>query len=289
MRPVSSNYSSVFGIPLVRGRFFSKGDTSRTTGVAVVSEAMAKKFWPKGNPIGERITIDKYLGPDFAAPPREIIGVVGDVRDLGMNKEPSPMIYLPQAQVPSGMTSIDIRVLPITWEVRTATEPYSLTAAIQRELKNASGGLAVGRVRSMDDVVKHSTVRSDFNAILLAAFAAAALLLAAMGIYGLIAFSVQQRTRELGIRLALGATPYEVQKMVVGQAMGLAVVGVLVGALASVALARYMETLLYGVKPIDPVVIAVSSLTLGLVAVLAACIPARRAASLDPVEVLRST
>ena len=105
MRPVSSNYSSVFGIPLVRGRFFSNGDTSRTTGVAVISEAMAKKFWPKGNPIGERITIDKYLGPDFAAPPREIIGVVSDVRDLGMNKEPSPMIYLPQAQVPNGMTS----------------------------------------------------------------------------------------------------------------------------------------------------------------------------------------
>ncbi len=136
--------------------------------------------------------------------------------------------------------------------------------------------------------MKHSTARSDFNAILLTAFAAAALLLAGVGIYGLISFSVQQRAREFGIRLALGTTPDQVRSMIVGQSLGLAAIGVFIGAAGSMALARYMETLLYGVKPIDPVAIGVSSLVLGSVAVLAAYIPARRAARLDPVDVLRS-
>ena len=133
------------------------------------------------------------------------------------------MIYLPQAQVPNGMTSIDTRVLPITWAIRTAPEPYSLSAAIQRELRAASGGLPVAHLRSMEEVVRHSTARSDFNTVLLTAFAAVALLLAAVGIYGLIVYSVQQRTNELGIRLALGAAPYQVQNMVVFQGMRLAV------------------------------------------------------------------
>ncbi|MCI0622124.1 MAG: ABC transporter permease [Acidobacteria bacterium] len=288
MRPVSSNYLTVFGIPLKRGRFFTDSDTTRAGSVAVISEAMAKKFWPEGNPIGERITIDKYLGQDFAAPPREIIGVAADVRDAGLNKEPGPMVYVPQAQVPNGMTRINAGIMPITWAIHTAVEPYSLSVAMQRQLRIASGGLAVGRIRSMDDVVKQSTARSDFNAILLTTFAGAALLLAAVGIYGLISFSVQQRTRELGIRLALGATPHQVQTMVVRQGLGLTVIGVFVGAAGSMALARYMEALLFGVKPVDPVVIAVSSLTLGSVAVLASYIPARRAARIDPVEVLRA-
>jgi predicted permease len=288
MRPVSSGYASVFGIPLLRGRFFTDRDTSRTASVAVISEAMARKFWPRANPIGERITVDKYLGPNFEAPPREIIGVVRDVRDLGMNQEPSPMIYVPQTQVANGMTGIDVGVLPITWAVRTAVEPYSLSSAIQRALQEASGGLPVAHIRSMEKVISHSTARSDFNAFVLTAFAGASLLLAAVGIYGLIVFSVQQRQHETGIRLALGATPYQVRNMVVSQGMRLAVAGVLAGFLASLALARYMATLVYGVKPIDLTVMAVSCLTLGLVAALASYIPAHRASRLDPAKALRS-
>lgn len=160
-------------------------------------------------------------------------------------------------------------MLPITWAVRTRVEPYSLTMAVQRALKEASGGLPVARIRSMEEVVSQSTARSDFNTILLAAFAGASLLLAAVGVYGLIVFSVQQRQHEIGIRLALGVTPYQVRMMVVSQGMRLAAGGVLVGALSSLALARYLETLVYGVKPIDPAVMAASSLTLGLVAALA--------------------
>ena len=115
MRPVSSGYTAVFRIPLLRGRFFRDGDTSKAAGVAVINEAMARKFWTGGDPIGERITIDKYVGPDFAAPPREIVGIVADVRDLALNQDPLPIMYIPQAQVPNGMTGIDTRILPMTW------------------------------------------------------------------------------------------------------------------------------------------------------------------------------
>ncbi|MGI8746187.1 MAG: FtsX-like permease family protein [Bryobacteraceae bacterium] len=171
--------------------------------------------------------------------------------------------------------------------VLRVAEPHSLSAAIQRELKAASGGLPVARMRSMNEVVRQSTARSDFNALLLTAFAAVALLLAAVGIYGLVAYSVQQRTNELGIRLALGAAPDQVRNMLVFQSMRLAVAGVAFGGTASLGLARYMTTMVYGVKPIDPAVIVLACSTLGFIAVLAAYFPARRAAKLDPVEALR--
>jgi putative ABC transport system permease protein len=288
MRPVSSNYNLVFGIALERGRFFSDRDTAASASVAVISEAMAKKFWPKGNAIGERITVDKYLGPDFAAPAREIIGIARDVRDTGLNQDPEPMIYIPQPQVPNGMTAIDVRVLPITWAVRTALPPCALSKEIDRALRAASGGLAVGRVRSMDDVVKESTARSDFDTVLLGAFAGIALLLAAVGLYGLISFSVGQRKRELAIRAALGATPDQLRGSVIQQSLSLTVIGILLGAGGSIGLASYMKSLLFGVKPVDPVTLSCACALLGLVAVLAAFIPARRAARLEPVEILRS-
>lgn len=288
LRPVSPNYFSSFRIPLKRGRLFTDRDNGTASGVVVISESMARKFWPSGNPIGERITIDKHLGPDFAAPPREIVGVVGDVRDLAMNQEPAPMIYLAQAQVPNGMTAIDARVLPITWVVRTNVEPYSLSAAIQRELRQVSGGLAVGRIRSMDDVVHQSTARSDFNTLLLTAFGASALLLAAIGIYGLISYSVQQRTRELGIRIALGAAPAQVRQLVLSKGIWLALAGVLLGVPVSLGLTRFMTTLVYGVNTTDPFVLVFAALVLILVALMAAYIPARRATKLYPAEILRS-
>lgn len=288
MRPVSSSYASVFGVPLKAGRFFTDRDTGTSASVAVVSEALAKKYWPDRNPIGERIVLDRHLGPDFAAPPREIVGVVGDVRDLALNREPEPMIYVSQSQVPNGMTKIDARIIPITWAVRTIGDPHQFAPAVQRELKSVSEGLAVGRIRSMNDVVKLSTVRSDLNTILLTAFAAVALLLAAVGIYGLISFSVRQRSRELGIRAALGATPGRILRMVVSQCLGLAVVGIALGTAASFMLARYMETLIYGVQPWDPETIVGSCSVLIALALSASYVPAKRAAKLEASDVLRS-
>jgi predicted permease len=287
MRPVSQEFTAVFKIPVLRGRFFTDRDTSDGC-VAVISQSMAKKYWPNGNPIGERITIDKYLGPDFAAPPREIVGVVGDVRDLAMNKELMPIVYIPQGQVPNGMTRIDAGVLPITWAIRTSVEPHLLHTEIQRALREASGGLAVARVRSMKEVVSHSTARSDFITTLLSAFAGISLLLAAIGVYGLMTFSVGQRRREIGIRVALGASSERVAKMVLWQGMQLAFAGVLLGTLLSFGLARYIQTLVYGVKPIDPTVILESVLTLFVVAVVACFVPAYRASRVDPAVELRS-
>lgn len=286
MRPVSPEFPSVFKIPILRGRFFTERDTGAGS-VAVISQSMAGKYWPNQNPVGERITIDKYLGPDFAAPPREIVGVVGDVRDLALNKEPMPIVYIPQGQVPNGMTRIDAGVLPITWVIRTSVEPYLLRTQIQHALREASGGLAVAQVRSMREIVSKSTARSDFIAILLSVFAGISLLLAATGIYALMAFSVGQRRREIGIRVALGATPDNVAKMVLWQAIRLAIAGVTLGTLLSFELAGYMRTLLYGVAPVDPAVIVESIFTLSIVALVACFVPAYRASRLDPMMALR--
>ena len=288
MRPVSAGFAEVFRLPIKRGRFFDARDAASGS-VTVISESMARKYWPNQDPIGQRITLDKHVGPEFEAPPREIIGIVGDVRDMGLQLEPAPLVYLLQSQIPDSLTRIDSGILALTWVVRTeVADPYSLSAAIREQLRIASGGLAVGRVRSMRDVVKQSTAQSDFNAILLTAFAGVALLLAAVGIYGLISFSVQQRWRELGIRMALGASPEEVRSMVVASGARLAAIGVAGGVLGSLVLTRYMQSMLYGVATIDPVTIAAASTALGTVAVAAAYLPARRAAQVDPVDVLRS-
>jgi predicted permease len=285
MRPISSEFVSVFRIPVVRGRFFSDHEPASA---AVISQAAAEKYWPGQDPIGERIIIDKYLGPDFAAPPREIIGIVGDVRDVAMNHEPEPIVYIPQSQVANGMTRIDIGVIPVTWAIRTAVEPYSLRAPIQEALRAASGGLPVARIRSMEEVIGRSTARSDFTAALLTAFAGAALLLAAGGVYGLIVFSVEQRRQEIGIRMALGAAPDRVLKMVVWQAMRLAFPGVALGLTASLAMARFMKSLLYGVKPVEPSVMVTGCAVLLIVAALAAYFPAYRASRMDAATVLKS-
>jgi predicted permease len=290
MRPVSPEFADVFRIPILRGRFLNDRDSSASSSVAVISEAAANKYWPGpgGNPIGARITIDKYLGPDFAAPPREIVGVAGDVRDLAMDKEPMPIVYIPQSQVPNGMTRIDASVLPITWAIRTAVEPHSLLVHIQRELRDASGGLAVARIRSMREILAKSTARSDFTAVLLTAFAALSLSLAGVGLYGLIAFSVRQRRREIGIRVALGATPDRVVRMIVWQGFRLVIAGVVFGTVLSAGLARFTQSLIYGVKPVDPVVIFGSIATLSIVAALACYVPAFGASRVDPATELRS-
>ena len=289
MRPVSAEFSAVFRLAVLRGRFFTDRDTSSAASVAVISRTMAEKYWPHGNPIGERITIDKYLGPDFGAPPREIVGVVGDVRDVAMNQEPKPIVYIPQSQVPNGMTRLVTGIQPIIWATRTAVEPYSLRMQIQGALQEASGGLAVARVRSMEEVVRHSTARSDFIAILLAAFAGISLLLAAIGVYGLMAFSVRQRRREIAVRVALGATSDRVVKMVLWQGVRLAMAGILIGTALSFGFARSMQTLIYGIKPIDPAVICASIFTLTVVAAVACYVPAYRASRVDPEIELRSS
>jgi ABC-type antimicrobial peptide transport system permease subunit len=219
-------------------------------------------------------------------PERQIIGVIGDTRDGGLNSDPGPAMYIPQAQVPDAANALNVRLTPIAWVVRTQTEPHSLSAAIQEQLRQATG-LPVTDVRSMAEVVSLSTSRERFNMWLMTVFGASALLLAAIGIYGLMAYSVEQRTQEIGIRLALGAQTAAVKNMVVWQGMRLAILGVVIGVLASLGLVRFISSFLYGITARDPLVFGGVPALLTCVALLAVWIPARRASRVDPIIALR--
>ena len=288
-RNVSKGYFDAFKIPLLRGRTFTQQDEAGSTPVVVINESMAKKFWDKDkdDPIGARITIGHGLGPEFEESARQVIGIVADARDQGLNNDPPPMMFVPDGQVTNGVTALANRVLPMTWVIRTKVAPYSLSTEIQRELRTASGGLPAAHVRSMEQVVAGSTARTDFNTTLLSIFGGLALLLAAIGIYGLMAYTVQQRTQEIGIRMALGASPRVVRKMVVLQGMRLAGIGVILGVGAALALARLMTDLIYGVKTRDPIVFVSVAVLLSTVSWFATYIPARRASRVDPIVALR--
>lgn len=283
----SPGYFSVFKIPILQGRDFTTRDTTGAAGVVIINEAMAKEYWPKGSPIGQQIIIGKGVGPEFTEPAREIVGVVGDIRDGGLNREPRPMMIIPQAQVPDGMTALNARIGPIAWLVRTHGDPHQYTAAITEQLRQASGGFPVAHVRTMEEVVVRSTARENFNMLLLTIFGACALVLAAIGIYGLMAYSVQQRTQEMGIRMALGADRGKIRNLVVRQGMTLAILGVVIGTGAAFGLTRFIASFLYGVKAWDPVVFVSVPVILALVALAATWIPAQRASRLDPMEALR--
>jgi putative ABC transport system permease protein len=284
---VSPRYFDVFRIPIVKGRVFADRDNGAGPRVAIVNEEFAKKFFPKGDALGSRITIGKGVGPEFDEPAREIVGIVGDVHQGSLDQPPAPMMYVPTAQVNDGVVALNNRIGAAQWVVRTKLQPFSLSADIQRELREASGGLPVAHIRSMQQVVGESTARNDFNMTLLTIFAGVALLLAAIGVYGLMAYSVQQRTQEIGVRMALGAGPHQVRRMVVIQGMQLALVGIILGIVSSLALARLMKSMLYGVKSWDPVTIVVVTILLSSVTLVAAYLPAKRASRVDPMVALR--
>jgi putative ABC transport system permease protein len=285
---ISAGYFNTFKIPVLRGRSFTDHDDGAGTSVAIINQAMAQKFWPSGDPLKDRLIIGKGVGPEFENdPPRQIVGVVGDVRDGGLNRDPRPTVYIPWAQSLDAMNALNVRLSPMAWVVRTSVEPHSLSAAIQNELRQASGGLPVADIRSMDEIIVRSTARQDFNMLLMTIFAASALLLAAVGIYGLIAYSVQQRTQEIGIRLALGAEARDVRTMVIVQGMRLALAGVVIGLLAAFWCARLIASSLFGVKVWDPAAFITVPLVLSAAALIASWLPAVRASRVDPVVALR--
>jgi putative ABC transport system permease protein len=284
--PISAGYFSAFKIPLVRGRDFTDRDAGGATNVAIINQAMARQFWPSGDPLTDRITIAKGL-PQLEDPTRQIVGIVGDVRGFGLNVDPGPTIYVPWAQVPDAHNANLVGIVPLAWIVRTRGEPYSMSAAIQTELRQASGGLPVAPPQIMEEIVVESTARSDFNTFLLSIFAGSALLLAAIGIYGLMAYSVQQRTREIGVRLALGAEPAGVRNMIVRQGVGIALVGIVIGIASALALTRVIASSLFGVTARDPISFATVPVVLCAVALLGVWFPARRAARVDPLVALR--
>ena len=284
---VSPGYYSVFKIPILRGRDFTDKDTTGAPGVAIINQAFAKQFFPNENPIGQQITIGKGVGPEFDEPARQIVGVVGDIHDGGLNRDPRPVMTVPQAQVTDGITALNARIGPVGWLVRTHGDPHQAITAVTEQLRQASGGFPVARIRPMDEIVVRSTARESFNMMLLTIFGGVALVLAAIGIYGLMAYSVQQRTQEMGIRMALGADRATIRKLVVWHGMRLAVVGVVLGIAASFGLTRLIASFLFGVKSWDPAVFITVPLILSAVALLAVWLPASRASKLDPMKALR--
>ncbi|HEX5438019.1 MAG TPA: ABC transporter permease [Gemmatimonadaceae bacterium] len=285
---VSPGYFDVFKIPVKQGRAFTDRDDGQATPVVIINEAMAKQYWPKGGAIGAHITIGRGVMKQLAnAPERQIIGVVGDSRDGGLNNDPQPQMFVPQAQVPDALNALNETLGPMAWVVRTRTAPIPLSKAIEEQLRQATG-LPVSNMESMEQVVQTSTSRQRFNMWLMTVFGASALVLAAIGIYGLMAYSVEQRAPEIGIRLALGADGARVKNMIVVQGMRLALVGVVVGVAASFGLARLISSFLFGVAPWDPLVFVSVPVLLILVALVAVWWPARRASRVDPLSALRS-
>jgi putative ABC transport system permease protein len=284
---VSPGYFEVFKIPVKRGRTFNDRDTSAATPVVLINEAMARQYWEKGDPLGERLTIGRGIMREFAGEPdRQIIGVVGDTRNGGLDSNPGPMMFIPQAQVPDAVNVLNLRLSPMAWIVRTQANPLTMSSAIQEQLRQSTG-LPVSDVRSMSEVVSRSVSRQQFNMWLMTVFGGSALLLAAIGIYGLMAYSVEQRTQEIGIRLALGAQTSQVKNMVVKQGMVLALIGVVIGVGAAFGLARFISTFLFGVGKWDPIAFVAVPVVLTLVAFVAVWLPARRASRVDPIIALR--
>ena len=273
---VSPGYFETFRIPLVRGRSFVEHDEGGPP-VVIINQTMAKQFWPQSDPLEDQIVVGHEA-------PRQVIGVVGDVRDDALNRNPRPILYELPAQMNSAGLLADA---PWAWVIRTRVPPLALNSAIQKELREASGGLPVASVRTMEEVMSRSTAAQNFNALVLTIFGCSALLLASIGIYGLMAYSVAQRSQEIGIRLALGAESSRIRKMVVVQGLRPALAGVVCGLVAALGLTRLIASFLFEVKAWDPLVLSLIPLVLMVVALIAVWLPALRASRVEPVRALR--
>jgi ABC-type antimicrobial peptide transport system permease subunit len=248
---------------------------------------MAKKYWPKSDPIGQQVTIAKGLGPEFEEPPRIIVGVVGNVRETGLRDAGEPVMYVPVVQITDGITKMAGEVIPTSWIIRTAGDPLTLSNSLQQQFLTVDSRLPVARIRTMEQVVSQSVARHNFNMLLLTIFAGIALLLAAIGIYGLMSYSVAQRSHEIGIRMALGARENSMVRMVVRDGLKLAAIGLVLGLGAAYGLTRLLGTLLFGVRSTDPTTYLIVAAVLGSVAFIASYVPAKRAAKVDPIIALR--
>jgi putative ABC transport system permease protein len=285
---ISSGYFQVFRIPIRRGRAFTDRDDASAPPVVIINESMAKHYWTKGDdPLNARILIAKGLAKQFDdEPERQIVGIVGDVRDRGLNLEPGPSMYVPQAQVPDAVTARGANNFPIAWVIRGNVAASSLSRAIQEQLRQVTG-LPLSEIQTMDNVVSSSISRQRFNTLLMTVFACLALALAAIGTYGLMAYSVEQRTPEIGIRLALGAEAADVRRMIVLQGMRLVVFGVVIGVPLAFNLTKFIQGFLFGVEPWEPVTFVTVPVVVSVTALLAVWLPARRASRTSPIDALR--
>jgi putative ABC transport system permease protein len=286
-RTVSPGYFNVFGVPLLRGRAFTETDDAAGQRVVMINRSMARRHWQDQDPVGEKIVIGKSADREFDEAPRVVIGVVADVRDTGVNRDPEPAMYVPIAQTGDRMMVRNNRFHALTFLVRSDVDGVAFRRAVERELRDAAGGLPLARVQRVEDIIRAATAQLEFTTILLGVFAAAALVLAAVGLYGLMAYSVEQRRQEIGIRLALGAEPGTLRNMVLAEGGQLTAAGVCVGLAAAFMVARLLGSVVVGMATWDTMVFASVAALLATVSLAAAYIPARDATRTDPMCVLR--
>ncbi len=270
---VTPGYFATMGIPLIKGRFLTPGDRAGSPQVTVISETLARRYFPEVDPIGQRLFVQ--WGKQT---PYEIVGVTGDVKHAGLDKEADPNVYFPDAQEPNGGGTIVIRA---------TTDPMKLASVVQQVIHGYDKDQAIADIQPLDTYLSKSVARPRFQSVLLGCFAGLALLLAAIGIFGVISYSVAQRTHEIGIRVALGARREQVLRLVVGQGLVLALIGTAGGLAGALALTRYLRTLLFDVSPTDPLTFIGVPLVLCVVALAASYLPARRAMKIDPMQALR--
>jgi predicted permease len=281
---VTPEYFKVLQASLVRGRYFTEDDDTGKQPVAIVDESTARTYWPDRDPIGRRLSMRSFRGAGAATPPWcTVVGVIKDIKSDGLDQSGAPHIYRPIYQFPGP------RSLSLSVTVRTSLSATSLEPLIRREIQAVDPDLPVFNVRTMNEVIDGSLASRRFSAELVGVFAVVALLLASVGIYGLLAYMVGQRTHEIGVRMALGAMPSTIGKMIVSRGARLAGIGVVVGLLLSGIMAPLISSLLYGVRPIDPEVFIAVPFILMAVVLLASYIPARRAARVSPIVALRES
>ena len=268
---VSPGYFQTLGIPLLRGRVFTESDGAGTPGVALINQAFAERYWPGEDPLGRRLQID------FNRRWVTVTGIVGNVRQSGLQDEASPHVYVSYRQSPESRFLL----------VRTTADPLSLVGMVRTRMQAIDANLPVYNIRTMEDLLAASFAQRRLNLLLLGAFAAIALALTVIGLYGVISYSVTERQRELGIRLALGAQAHDVLKLVLREGLQLALMGTAIGLAAAFGLTRLMRNLLYGVSATDPLTFTNVALLLMIVALVACWIPARRATQVDPMIALR--
>jgi putative ABC transport system permease protein len=262
---------------LINGRDFTRADDLKATAVVIINQTLARQFFPHQDPIGKRIMPGISNGYE-TSPLREIVGVVGDVRQYGLASAPGPEVYVPLTQSPLGS---------MNFVLRTEVDPLTIVGTVQQEMAQMDTNLPLYDVKTFNQYLGHGLAQPRFLTLLLGIFAALALALAAVGLYGLVSYSVSQRAHEIGIRIALGAEKHDVLRLVVGQGFKLTILGVAIGIAGSFVLTRFLSSLLYGVKPTDLVTFTAVTFILVVVALLASYIPARRAMKVDPIVALR--
>jgi predicted permease len=273
---VTAGYFETLRIPIVEGRAFNRFDRLDQPRVLVVNEAFARRFFPNESAVGKRLGFDDQGGPWI-----EVVGVVGDTRHFGLDQPVEPAMYMPYGQKRWGWMSW------ITLMVRTRGEPLDVVPAVQQTLWSLDDRLPIRELATVADLYKESSARRRFAAALVVGFAGVAVFLGLFGVYGVVSYTVAQREREFGVRMALGAEGRRILRSVLRQGLAIAAMGVVIGLVGAVLLTRVMESLLFGVAPTDPLTFLATALLLTGVALLACYIPARRAARVDPIEALR--